>query len=158
MLIDAAVNLIQKLSGREVRTGCLACGRCCEAFGASLRASFADVERWREMGRDDILRWVNRLGWLWVDPDTGRRAAACPFLERHEDGTACCRIHEIKPEICRAYPTLAHEKTCVSGRVLGWLAPVLTFPLARKVVLYTQEMLLVETELAHWSGIVAGSL
>ncbi|WP_432822920.1 YkgJ family cysteine cluster protein [Trichloromonas sp.] len=94
---------------------CLGCGQCCEAFGGHLRASKADLSRWQELGRTDLLARVNRLGWIWVDPENGQPENHCPFLQRVNDKTAHCSIHEVKPDMCRDYPTLAHEKRCLRG-------------------------------------------
>lgn len=94
---------------------CRSCGRCCEAFGGHLQASRADLERWRRLGREDLLRRVSPIGWIWIDPATGALEPSCPFLERTGPTTARCAIHEIKPDICRDYPTLAHGRRCLSG-------------------------------------------
>ncbi len=94
---------------------CFGCGECCESFGGHLRASKPDLERWRRLGRKDLLSRVNRLGWIWTDPRTGRPEKKCPFLERTAPDAAHCGIHEIKPDICRAYPTLAHGNRCLRG-------------------------------------------
>lgn len=96
-------------------SGCLACGRCCDLFGGHLQASKADLERWRTLGRDDLLQYVNRLGWIWIDPASGKPLTRCPHLLRRDDETTVCAIHEVKPEICRAYPTLAHGRRCLRG-------------------------------------------
>lgn len=93
-------------------TRCACCGTCCESFGGHLTTSRNDLKRWRKEGRDDLLRLVNRLGWIWVDPDTGHLIDPCPFLRRLNAETAFCDIHETKPDICRAYPTLAHGRRC----------------------------------------------
>lgn len=115
--------------------GCLQCGRCCESFGGHLHASRADLERWRELGREDLLRRVTAIGWLWLDPETGEMEERCPFLERTGPDTARCAIHDVKPDICRDYPTLAHGRRCLRGVFLGVgaivcagevLSPVLT--------------------------------
>lgn len=98
-----------------VAPGCRACGACCEHFGGHLRASKPDLERWRAEGRDDLLSRVNRLGWLWVDPASGAPLERCPFLERIDPESARCAIHHTKPEMCRAYPTLAHGLQCLRG-------------------------------------------
>ena len=98
---------------------CSGCGNCCELFGRHLRASPADIARWRSLGRADLLSRVNRLGWIWVDPQTQRQEERCPFLERTGPETAHCTIHEIKPDICRSYPTLAHGHRCLRGVFLG---------------------------------------
>jgi Fe-S-cluster containining protein len=98
---------------------CLGCGRCCEAFGGHLHASRADLERWRDLGREDLLRRVSAIGWMWIDPETGTLEERCPFLERTGPDEARCTIHEIKPDICRDYPTLAHGHHCLRGVFLG---------------------------------------
>lgn len=105
------------LAGRTKRSGCRACGACCEHFGGHLQASRSDLARWRAQGRVDLLGRVNRLGWLWVDPETGRPERRCPFLVRTAPESARCAIHDTKPDMCRAYPTLAHERRCVRGLV-----------------------------------------
>jgi Fe-S-cluster containining protein len=106
---------------------CLCCGRCCDLFGGHLNASKADLERWRTLGREDLLRRVSSIGWIWMSPETGRLEPACPFLERVGPDQARCTIHPIKPDICRSYPTLAHGRRCLRGVFLAapaWLADV----------------------------------
>jgi Fe-S-cluster containining protein len=94
---------------------CICCGKCCEYFGGHLHASAEDLKRWREQGRDDLLSRVNRLGWIWVDPVTKQMVDPCPFLERIAPDRQICRINDTKPDICRAYPTLAHGHRCLRG-------------------------------------------
>lgn len=100
-------------------TRCLCCGACCESFGGHLNASKYDLERWQREGREDLLCRVNRLGWIWVDPDTKQPEKRCPFLERKVGETALCLINETKPDMCRSYPTLAHGSRCLRGVFLG---------------------------------------
>lgn len=104
----------------QTRTGCLQCGQCCEEFGWHLVASSRDLERWRELGRDDLLSRTSQSGWIWVDPDTKARLDRCPFIDRSDPAQVRCAIHEVKPDICRDYPTLAHSKRCLRGAFLGW--------------------------------------
>lgn len=94
---------------------CACCGRCCEAFGGHLNASRSDCERWKKEGRDDLLCRVNRLGWIWCDPQTKRPEGRCPFIRKTGEDTALCGIYETRPAICRDYPTLAHGHRCLSG-------------------------------------------
>lgn len=108
---------------RKAQAGCLQCGQCCEVFGWHLHASPRDLQRWRELGRDDLLSRTNRLGWIWVDPVTKTRLDHCPFIDRSDPEHVRCAIHEVKPDICRDYPTLAHSKRCLRGVFLsGWSA------------------------------------
>ncbi|NIQ94442.1 MAG: YkgJ family cysteine cluster protein [Desulfuromonadales bacterium] len=97
------------------KDNCLACGECCRQFSWHLKASENDLERWRRLGRNDLLERVNRLGWIWVDPVTAERLPVCPFLEEIEPDTAICSIHAIKPDICRAYPTAEQYGQCLRG-------------------------------------------
>lgn len=99
----------------KVPRQCLCCGQCCEAFGGHLEASQADLDRWRRLGREDLLRRVSGIGWIWIDPETGTLEDDCPFLERVSPERAICSIQEIKPDICRAYPTIAHGNACLRG-------------------------------------------
>ncbi len=94
---------------------CLCCGECCESFGGHLPASEHDIKRWRREGREDLLNRVNRLGWIWVDPDTKALLERCPFIDKISEQQSLCAIQETKPDICRDYPTLAHGKRCLRG-------------------------------------------
>jgi len=100
---------------RDAR-GCLACGICCEMYGAELAASEADLARWRAEGRDDLLSMVGEGLSLWFDPGRGVWAEACPHLARSSDETALCSIHHTKPQMCREYPTPVHGDRCIRGR------------------------------------------
>ncbi len=104
---------------------CLCCGQCCESFGGHLQASQRDLERWRELGREDLLRRVSSIGWIWINPDTGTLEDRCPFLRRTGPETQACAIHDVKPDICRDYPTLAHGRQCLRGVFLGLIGPIL---------------------------------
>jgi len=93
---------------------CRQCGHCCiNVSGAfSTCATRADIERWETAGRDDILAWVGMIVLgdsvvydLWVDPETGDDVSQCPWLGKvHGQDRYFCRIHDLKPDHCRAYP------------------------------------------------------
>jgi Fe-S-cluster containining protein len=95
--------------------GCLCCGECCRSFGSHLHASEHDLDRWQREGRADILSRVNRLGWIWVDPETKELEERCPFIQQISEEQSICAIQDTKPDICRDYPTLAHGKRCLKG-------------------------------------------
>ena len=103
------------------RHQCLCCGQCCESFGGHLNASSADVERWRRLGREDLLRRVSAVRWIWIDPETGLLERSCPFLQRTGPDRQVCTINDVKPDMCRDYPTLAHARRCLRGVFLGWV-------------------------------------
>lgn len=109
-------DILCKKSG-ESRCAC--CGNCCVAFGGHLNASKHDLDRWRKEGREDLLSRVNRLGWIWVDPETKEREDRCPFILKVDDERSICSINNTKPAMCRAYPTLAHGRRCLRGVFLN---------------------------------------
>ena len=107
----------QECRGLWVETGmeafsCRQCGRCCRALQFRDTGTAEDFRRLSRLGRDDILAWmvpVRREGRivscrLWLDPATGRFAEACPWLVETVPDRFACRIHDVRPEICRQYP------------------------------------------------------
>jgi Fe-S-cluster containining protein len=103
--------------------GCLACGLCCELYGGYLHASQADLDRWRQLNREDLLALVGPSDWIWIDPQHGRRGQPCPFLQRSDSHEARCGIHQIKPDMCRDYPSLDHGRHCVRGIYIPLSSP-----------------------------------
>jgi len=94
---------------------CCCCGHCClnlpDAYNGCV--SDADLERWRRMGRSDLLARVktldlgpgNPLHIAWLDPDTGEDVERCPWLlDRIDRRGYLCGIDNIKPDHCRNYP------------------------------------------------------
>ena len=95
---------------------CRQCGACCRALNYRHEISDADYTRWKLMGRFDIMervavitrrgRAVSRAA--WVEPGTLRFAEVCPWLvpagPEGRQKRWICRIHGVKPAICREYP------------------------------------------------------
>jgi hypothetical protein len=94
---------------------CRCCGHCClnlaDAYNGCV--SDADLERWRRLGRVDLLCRVrtlelgpgNRLHAAWLDPETGDDVERCPWLlDRIDQAGYLCGIEDIKPDHCRDYP------------------------------------------------------
>ena len=83
---------------------CNSCGKCCETAGnGGLSASAAEIDWW-ETHRPDIARYV-KDGKIWVDPDTGKYFARCPWLRKSPNNkTFTCDIYDDRPEDCRHYP------------------------------------------------------
>lgn len=104
--------------GIRIETGmehfrCVQCGQCCRSLNYRDALTADDVSAWEKAGRQDILRWVGRFKRpdgrtayrIWMTPGTGRPAAICPFLQRRSsENRWICRIHDVKPGICRQYP------------------------------------------------------
>lgn len=119
--VEPGNNGAGKGTGLWVDTGmahfqCRQCGRCCRELDYRHELSAADYQLWQEMGRTDILERVatiTRSGRIvsyaiWVEPGTRQFARVCPWLapadSREPSGAWICRIHDVKPEICRQYP------------------------------------------------------
>ena len=104
--------------GIHIETGmegfsCRQCGDCCKFLDYHDALTTADVKKWQRMGRQDIL---NRVGFsqkadgtptyrIWVEPGSTKRDEQCPFLKHlPAENRWICRIHDVKPRICREYP------------------------------------------------------
>jgi Fe-S-cluster containining protein len=105
-------------AGVYIETGmegfsCRQCGDCCKLLAYHDALTAADVKLWERTGRQDILEWVGVFRMIdgeptyriWVVPGTGKLAEQCPFLKRlPAENRWICRIHDVKPRICRDYP------------------------------------------------------
>jgi Fe-S-cluster containining protein len=92
---------------------CRNCGRCCHVLGYHDQLTAKDYRRFQTRGRTDILQWIEcnqRRGRIvsyriWVQPGTRRLCEICPWLRQMPvTGRWECRIHDVKPLICRQYP------------------------------------------------------
>ena len=92
---------------------CRQCGKCCTFLDYHDALTPADVKQWERIGRQDILDWVGVSRTpngkptyrIWVEAATGKRVRQCPFLELlPAENRWICRIHDVKPRICREYP------------------------------------------------------
>lgn len=103
---------------------CKQCGNCClNLDGYYTCATKNDIRMWEENGRNDILRWVDKVGDgiydIWINPRTGDDVSRCPWLRKlpqHEK--YICRIHDMKPEVCKDYP-ISKNHAEVTG-CKGW--------------------------------------
>jgi Fe-S-cluster containining protein len=93
---------------------CRQCGNCCRALEYHNELTHADVSAWKTLGREDLLKWVEFIDRedavneyrIWVSPKTRRIVETCPFLKKdHTLNRWQCCIHDVKPGICRQYPT-----------------------------------------------------
>jgi Fe-S-cluster containining protein len=92
---------------------CRQCGDCCKFLDYHDALTAADVKRWKQLGRQDVLArvGVSRKAdgtptyRIWVEPEGTKLSAQCPFLKHlHAENRWICGIHDIKPRICREYP------------------------------------------------------
>jgi len=133
-MLFSLLALFEQKENPQRQNSCLQCGECCTLFGWHLHASSRDLKRWLEHGRQDLVDSTNELGWIWVDPVTKARVEPCPHIDRSDPERVRCAIHEIKPDVCRDYPTLAHGKRCLRGVFLSWGTTILVDCLPEWVV------------------------
>ena len=111
---------------------CRCCGHCClnliDAYNGVV--SDADLQRWQQLGRDDLIAWVetldlgpgNMLHTAWVDPETGEDVERCPWvLDKIDESGHLCGIDNVKPDHCRAYPE--HQKHAAATGCDGYDEP-----------------------------------
>jgi Fe-S-cluster containining protein len=105
-------------AGIRIETGmesftCKQCGQCCLSLDYQDQLNEEDVEKWRRLGRSDILEWVGvfkdkdgvKTYRIWMTPGGRELSDKCPFLVKDPSSKRWkCRIHAIKPGICRQYP------------------------------------------------------
>ncbi|MFW6080817.1 MAG: YkgJ family cysteine cluster protein, partial [Desulfosalsimonas sp.] len=108
-------------TGIRIETGmenfrCIQCGRCCRVLDYRHEVCQTDYLLWQQTNRSDILERVatiSRRGKItsyavWVEPGTRKFSDICPWLApadpKNNSGMQVCRIHDVKPEICRQYP------------------------------------------------------
>lgn len=96
---------------KHKKVGCVCCGKCCQGiYIKSMPATEADIRRWKNENRYDILEYVaenNSLSqqryYLWVK--NGKELLRCPFLRKDKGKqTYHCTIYTTRPNICKDYP------------------------------------------------------
>jgi Fe-S-cluster containining protein len=92
---------------------CRQCGHCCRNLDYYDQLTEADCNRWKALGRTDILQKVRRIKRvdgtfvyrMWQRPGTGQPGNACPWLHKIPAQNRWeCKIHDVRPGICRQYP------------------------------------------------------
>ena len=84
---------------------CTRCGKCCENYGDGLLGSATEADLQRLENRPDVLRYLDALGDFWISPITHDDMHRCPWLRKlPNQATFKCRIHDVRPDICRNYP------------------------------------------------------
>ena len=88
---------------------CNQCGKCCIKYSnGGLTTSIKQIDFW-ENYKPDIFRYV-RDGNIWMDPETGKRIALCPWLRKETNRNVyTCDIYYDRPDDCRFYPSTMNE-------------------------------------------------
>lgn len=100
------------VTGMEAFT-CRQCGHCCRNLDYYDQLTEADCHRWQALGRTDILEKVRRFKQqdntfvyrMWERRGVANPDRICPWLNKIPTQNRWeCRIHEVRPGICRQYP------------------------------------------------------
>ncbi|NKB58573.1 MAG: hypothetical protein GKS00_19765 [Alphaproteobacteria bacterium] len=91
---------------------CTACGKCCLEGAGWLPLVEEDIAR-LEAQAPQVLKFVTwegepgaRQGSLSSTIVTGRETTRCPFVRKRRGRAEYdCRIYEVRPQVCRRYPT-----------------------------------------------------
>ena len=91
---------------------CTRCGKCCVEGASRLSASEADLAMWARHA-PHVLTYVAvrnvkgvPQGDLWISPRTGKETTRCPWIRKYPNRDRFyCRIYEVRPDVCRRYPT-----------------------------------------------------
>ncbi len=92
---------------------CHQCGHCCHNLDYYDQLTETDYNRWQSLERKDILMTVRRVRRgnktfayrMWEKTGTEKTASPCPWLRKIPTQNRWeCRIHDVRPEICRQYP------------------------------------------------------
>lgn len=88
---------------------CNQCGKCCIKYGnGGLSVSAVQIDYW-ENYRPEIHRYVVE-GNIWIDPDTGKQVALCPWLRKEPNQNKyTCDIYYDRPDDCKYYPSTLDE-------------------------------------------------
>jgi Fe-S-cluster containining protein len=88
---------------------CNQCGKCCIKYSnGGLTTSVKQIDFW-ENYKPDIFRYV-RDGNIWMDPETGKQIALCPWLRKETNRNVyTCDIYFDRPDDCRFYPSTMNE-------------------------------------------------
>lgn len=92
---------------------CRQCGHCCHNLDYYDQLTEADYNRWQALKREDILMTVrcvrrgnNTFAYrMWEKTGIEKPGSPCPWLYKAPTQNGWeCRIHDVRPEICRQYP------------------------------------------------------
>jgi len=80
---------------------CLPCGACCYQRTGTILVSEADIDRWRDAGRHDILEQIEP-GHFGFQAFKMSAAGCCVFHGTPEHANACA-IYEDRADVCRDF-------------------------------------------------------
>lgn len=85
----------------RVKLDCLNCGACCFQRAGTILVTEADIERWRERGREDILAQLEP-GHFGYQAFKMSDQGCCVFHGTPEHPHACA-IYEDRADVCRDF-------------------------------------------------------
>jgi Fe-S-cluster containining protein len=101
---------------------CQGCGQCCRLHVAGIKIYHADARRLARRGKTTLKEFFQTVEKC---QDHYLMAQPCRYLEENR-----CRVHDIKPEICRNYPL---QYRSVDGRDARWMV-IIACPGGKKLL------------------------
>lgn len=91
---------------------CTGCGKCCLEGASRLQAVESDIAMWEERA-PHLLQYVviagepgDRTGDIWTGPQSAKDTTRCRWIKKYPGREQYyCRIYEVRPQVCRRYPT-----------------------------------------------------
>lgn len=108
---------------KDIKGSCVQCGACCRSYDIILE--YKDIRRWEKEGRKDILKKCNLyIDDVWLNPRTQvPYYRGCPWLKKDKVANKFyCKIHEIKPEICKNFPVGIGQLKNVRCKGYDWVS------------------------------------
>ena len=110
---------------------CQQCGKCCISYYDVSEITFTDQDYQRFIGSDqpNILEYIESIpignGQFihdgWFTPKTGMEVDRCPWLRKLPNKNKYkCKIYELRPDVCRAYPQIRQKKDAIKNEWVGW--------------------------------------
>lgn len=97
---------------------CTQCGKCCKTLLLG-SIHISETEDWVGHPVRSLADWAqaglagvdSSYVDLWINPRTGEEPERCPWLKKSPDKPGCynCRIHDVRPSVCRDYPVDAEQ-------------------------------------------------
>ncbi|MFK8028381.1 MAG: YkgJ family cysteine cluster protein [Gammaproteobacteria bacterium] len=87
---------------------CNQCGKCCIKYSHGGLSATADEIEWWDIARPDIYNYVQD-GKIWVDPNTNKPLALCPWLRKQPNNVYTCDIYFDRPDDCKFYPVTIEQ-------------------------------------------------
>lgn len=113
--VATMVVRLDVLAADSAAPDCLTCGVCCTGRPGTVLVEADDVERWRQLGRSDLVDALvpGHFGLAALPSDASGRC----LYQGTAESVAACSIYAVRPAVCAAVPAGGAE--CLAYRRRG---------------------------------------